>query len=159
MRELESVVLHDIGPGSFAIGDVTVSADLVCHPGLTYGYRLEENGAKLAYLPDHEPALGVPSFPCEADWTSGFDLASGVDLLIHDAQYTEAEYVNRHGWGHSTFEHAAAFASLVGAATLVSFHHDPSHDDATLDAAADQLASGSLPFAFVPGRSGATFTL
>jgi len=157
IRDLEGVALHDIGPGKFDVHDVSVTAALVCHPGLTYGYRLEEPGARLAYLPDHEPALGVEPFPREAEWTSGFDLASGVDLLIHDAQYTSAEYPTRQGWGHSTFAHAAAFASLARTATLVSFHHDPSHDDAMLDTCAAEMASLDHPFAFVPGRAGTTF--
>lgn len=159
MRELESVVLHDIGPGSFEIGDVTVTADLVCHPGLTFGYRLDSSDGSLAYIPDHEPALGVAAFPGPPPWTSGFDLAAGVDLLIHDGQYTADEYATRQGWGHSTFEQAAAFAALVGASTLVSFHHDPSHDDAMLDDVAKAMEARSNPFRFVPGTAGATFSI
>jgi ribonuclease BN (tRNA processing enzyme) len=86
------------------------------------------------YLPDHEPALGLREdcWP-EPEWISGFDLAAHADLLIHDAQYTDEEYVTRIGWGHSTYRHALEFAKKVGAKEFVPFHHDPSHDDATLD--------------------------
>ena len=60
-------------------------------------------GGPLAYLPDHEPALACRRLRrVGPEWCSGFDLAGGVDLLIHDAQYTDAEYDARVGWGHST---------------------------------------------------------
>ncbi len=61
--------LHDVVKiGTFEIGPFTIHAELVCHPGPTVGYRIEENGASLAYLPDHEPALGLADFPGDPDW-------------------------------------------------------------------------------------------
>jgi ribonuclease BN (tRNA processing enzyme) len=159
LRDLANVVLHDLAPGDFTVGPFAVTADFVCHPGLTFGYRVAEDGATLAYLPDHEPALGVPDFPESPMWTSGFDLAEGVDVLIHDAQYTDDEYTHRQGWGHSTFSQVAAFAEMAGVGTLVTFHHDPSHDDATLDAISVRFAARPRPFAFVPGKAGTTVEL
>jgi len=154
LRDLENVYVHDLDPGQITIGSATVTADYVVHPGLTFGYRISANGATLAYLPDHEPALGAPDLLIEPEWLSGFALADGVDVLIHDAQYTDEEYASRRGWGHSTFRHAAAFASLAQVQALVSFHHDPAHDDATLDAIAADMAEWDLDFEFVPGRAG-----
>jgi ribonuclease BN (tRNA processing enzyme) len=61
-------------------------------------------------------------------------LAAGVDLLIHDAQYTADEYRSRVGWGHSSVDHVLAFAELAGVGHLVTFHHDPGHSDDALDA-------------------------
>ncbi len=58
---------------------------------------------------------------------------SGADLLIHDAQYTDEEYEHCVGWRRSTYRHAFEFAAQVGAKELVPFHHDPAHDDETLD--------------------------
>ena len=92
------------------------------------------DGATLAYIPDHEPALGPGGFPARPEWTSGFDLAAGADLLIHDAQYSAAEYADHVGWGHSAMTHTLAFATAAGVKRLVTFHHDPGHDDAALDA-------------------------
>jgi len=127
--------LHDSPRGRFELPGLSVQADRICHPGLTVGYRLEADGASLAYLPDHEPALGVPPgrFPREPEWTSGFALLAGVDLAIHDAQYTDEEYVSRQGWGHCTLSHALALAAAAGVRHLVPFHHDPDHDDDELD--------------------------
>lgn len=86
----------------------------------------------MAYFPDHEPALGSSNFPNEPDWTSGYDLARGVDLLLHDAQYTTEEYAPRVGWGHSSMEDALKFAELAKVKKMLFFHHDPSHADAHL---------------------------
>jgi phosphoribosyl 1,2-cyclic phosphodiesterase len=125
--------IHDLPSGVIDIPGMTIDCDFVCHPGLTVGFRLDDGVSTMAYLPDHEPALGAATFPSAPAWTSGFDLAHQVDLLIHDAQYTDAEYAERIGWGHSTVGHAAVFASHVGARRLAAFHHDPTHDDATIE--------------------------
>ena len=89
------------------LGRVEVSAALVVHPGPTVGYRLTTPDATIAYLPDHEPALGVRGPMEPPPWLSGGGLADQADLLIHDAQYTPDEYVLRVGWGHSTLDDAA----------------------------------------------------
>lgn len=134
LRDLEaSVELHEVPRGSAEIGPFRLSAGLICHPDAAVGYRLVSPEGSLTYLPDHEPALGVRDFPQNADWTSGAALAEGVDVLIHDAQYTDAEYPERVGWGHSSLTQARAFAELTGAKHLVGFHHDPGRVDDDLD--------------------------
>ena len=158
-RDLRSMHLHDVAPGSFVIGPFTISTDLVCHPGPTLGYRIEENGKAMVYLPDHEPALGHREFPADAQWTSGFDLMRGADLLIHDAQYTEDEYAGRVGWGHSTLRQAVDLAVQAEAKTLVTFHHDPEHSDEMLDQQLQEALRDDLPIELVPGRAGAAFEI
>lgn len=146
LRDLNpDVVLHDVPHGPFEIGDVRVVGDAVIHPGPTVGYRMDDGTSVVAYLPDHEPALGAPRFPIEPRWTSGHALAEGADLLIHDAQYTTDEYATRVGWGHSSIEHTWAFAVQAGVERLVTFHHDPSHADADLDALVADLAARDGP--------------
>src|SRR5947209_4902763 len=62
-------------------------------------------------------------------------LAEGADLLIHDAQYTIEDYQQtKHGYGHSTVEMATSAASIAGVGQLILFHHEPTYDDAQLDA-------------------------
>ena len=160
LRDLPSnVVLHEIARREpLRIGEIEVTADPIIHPGPTVGYRLSEGGVTIAYLPDHEPALGSRRFPAGPRWTSGLSLAVGADLAIHDAQYTDAEYLERQGWGHSTLSHAMAFAALAGTRRLVAFHRDPAHDDAELDALIDaQPTEGNVEL--VPGLEGMTFEL
>ena len=132
------LTLHEVICDHFEIGEFTITSDLVCHPGPTLGYRIETAGAALAYLPDHEPGLGVPNFPLSAEWTSGYDLAKNVDLLIHDATYSAEEYPSHAGWGHSSMTQAIEFATLAQARRLALFHHDPAHSDADLDAMKDR---------------------
>ena len=145
LRDLPcQLTLHDVPLGTFEIPGLEITAGLVCHPGPTVGLRIDDGAATLAYLSDHEPALGVRDFPEAPEWTSGYALAAGVDMLVHDAQYTDAEYDEHVGWGHSAVGHAVAFAELVGAHQLVAFHHDPWHDDDTIDAMYAPYAGGDL---------------
>lgn len=161
LRDLTcNLTLHDVTPGEFEIGPFNIAADLVCHPDATLGYRVREGDAVLAYLPDHEPALGVRRFPESSRWTSGFDLVAGAGLVIHDAQYTAEQYSARVGWGHSTLEHALALATMAEIGHLVTFHHDPSNSDEMLDAIATELrVTRRLPFDLTPGIEGASFEL
>ena len=152
--------LHHVVRGRVPIGPFRVTAARVCHPGPTVGYRIETETASLAYLPDHEPALGARRFPLEPEWTSGFELAHKVDLLLHDAQYTREEYPEHVGWGHSTIHDALAFARLTGVKQIVPFHHDPGRDDAGLENAVNEAVTDLRPeFPVTPAAEGASFDL
>jgi phosphoribosyl 1,2-cyclic phosphodiesterase len=153
-------VLHDVPCGEFSIGPFVIDSMLICHPGPTVGYRIAADGAALTYLPDHEPALGVPEFPSSPDWTSGCALAAGADLLIHDAQFSAAEYPTRVGWGHSALPQTLAFASLAQVRHLVLFHHDPDHTDADLDRLTEQAVAAHGPvYPVTIAAEGMAFTL
>ncbi|MFN2626362.1 MAG: MBL fold metallo-hydrolase [Mycobacteriales bacterium] len=129
-----TLVVHDAPLDGAALGDGHLYAAPIAHNGPTVGYRIEAGGRALAYLPDHEPALGVAELrAAEVAWISGHDLASGVDLLLHDAQYSEAEYPDHIGWGHSSIDHVVQFATLADVDQLVLFHHDPGHSDDDLE--------------------------
>lgn len=156
LRDLPNVHPIDVRPGQFTIGSFDITADMVIHPGPTLGYRIEVGTRSLAYLPDHEPALGSDTFPKAPEWTSGHDLCEGVNLLVHDFQYTPEEYPDRQGWGHSSVDHTVAFAAQVGAERLVTFHHDPEHDDDTLDRIHRYSAAQAAGFEIIPGRAGLT---
>ncbi len=126
-------VLHDVPEGEWSIGSARILAVPVAHPGPTVGYWLEEGGRSLAYIPDHEPALGKNLEASEPEWVSGYALAREVDVLLHDAQYAQDEYLERTGWGHSSVDDAVTLALMSKAKNLVMFHHDPAHDDDDLD--------------------------
>jgi ribonuclease BN (tRNA processing enzyme) len=150
LRDIPSRPSFDEVPsGAWRLGSATVFADLIKHPGPAVGYRIEENDRALAYLPDHEPALGTDLHTSTGEWISGFALAEGADVLIHDAQYTEDEYDSRVGWGHSSTEQLATFATRAGARRVVLFHHDPLHTDDQLE---DILARARDLIPGDPGR-------
>jgi phosphoribosyl 1,2-cyclic phosphodiesterase len=143
IRELPArVEFKMVPPGPFRLGSAEIEASLINHRGATLGYRVHDGDAVLAYLPDHEPALGQDLERDPREWISGWSLARDASLLLHDAQYTPEEYVGTRGWGHSTVDDALAFARRAEARRLALFHHDPTHDDARLDeiAAAAEVA-------------------
>jgi hypothetical protein len=125
--------IHDLAAEELDIGGFHVVFEFVCHPNPTVGYRITDGGGIVTYLPDHEPALGTGAITSTPEWTSGYPLAAGADLLIHDAQYDDAEYPSHVGWGHSSISQACDYAALCGAGSVSPFHHDPSHSDADLD--------------------------
>lgn len=133
------VELHDAPAEPWMLGSATVTARPIIHRGPTVGYRIEDGGRSLAYLTDHEPALSVDLAMVPPEWVSGFEVAEGADVLIHDCQYTEEEYPNRAGFGHSSTEHVASFARLAGARKLLLFHHDPNHTDEDLEALCERV--------------------
>lgn len=153
IRELPAqVTFRECTPEAWRVGDAQITAAQVIHRGPTLGFRIEEGDAVLAYIPDHEPGLGQDLDHDPADWISGHALAHDASLLIHDAQYTETEYRMTVGWGHSRIADALSFARRTDAHRVALFHHDPGHDDATLDAIGDEAQSqwrgdGSLQLA------------
>ena len=155
VRDLSNVTFHDVLPGAFEVGSIHIKAELVSHPGATLGYRLTEGSSTLAYIPDHEPMMGQMNLPASSEWVSGFPLAEGADVLIHDAQYDDDEYGSRIGWGHSSMSHLTEFTKVTQPGRLVTFHHDPGHTDAFLDAFHDRLngrLNGSA--SLIPGVAG-----
>jgi CheY-like chemotaxis protein len=136
---------HDLLEGAFDLQGVQVTARYLNHPALTLGYRLKAGNAVVVYATDHEPharpqleassqpAAGPNVLPVHREEQQHIEFLRGADLVIHDAQYTAAEYPQKVGWGHSPMEYSVDVALAAGAKRLALFHHDPSRDDATLD--------------------------
>ena len=161
VRDLSPVLqFHELSFDMFEIGEFCIVSQLVIHPNPTVGYRILHKGKVVSYLPDHEPMLGARTFPRSPEWTSGYTLSKGADLLIHDTQYTPEEYQSRIGFGHSNMVQAFEFAALANVKGFVPFHHDPTHSDDQLDQmisdAMDEVAPG---FDVTPGQEGTIFDL
>ena len=127
------VQFHNASENEWLIDGTRFVSHAIVHPGPTVGYRIEEDGVVLAYLTDHEPALGADLAVDAAEWISGFAIAHRASLLIHDCQYTPGEYAGRVGWGHSSTEHVAILAARAEIERLLLFHHDPMHTDVQLE--------------------------
>ena len=136
---------HDLVEGTFDIDDVKVTTQYLNHTALTLGYRLEADGATVVYCCDHEPfSRGV------ADGRGEFsgldqrhaDFIEGADLLIHDAQYTAAEYPSKLGWGHSSGEFVIRLARHAKAKHVALAHHDPLRSDDAMDRIVEKLKAG-----------------
>jgi phosphoribosyl 1,2-cyclic phosphodiesterase len=126
------VRFHDTADDDFPVGLAKVRSRWVRHVGPTLGFRVDWNGTSIAYLPDHGPGTVVEHaddfVPAEV-----LELCDGVDVLIHDAQHTLAEYEPKRHWGHCTVDYAVLVAREVNARSLVLFHHDPIHGDDEMD--------------------------
>jgi phosphoribosyl 1,2-cyclic phosphodiesterase len=111
---------------------IEVAAIRVRHPGHTYGYRISVGGARVAYIPDNE--LVGSSYAVDGpEWYDELiAFLKGVDVLYHDAMFTDTEYQSRIGWGHSTFAQAVRLAEDAGVRRLYFFHHAPERTDAEL---------------------------
>ncbi len=126
------IAFHDVHDTELMIGSAKVIVRPVPHTGPTNGYRVDWHGASVAYVSDHQSPLDGSMEIAE----SVLELCDGVDLLIHDAQYTAAEWAEKAHWGHCTVDYAVEVARRSGARRLALFHHDPSHDDDMVDALA-----------------------
>lgn len=111
-----------------SVGGYEIRSIPVPHNGAACGYRVEHGGQSVAFISDHQQ----PADPDHVDDAIS-DLCRDVDLLIHDAQYTDDEFAQRKSWGHSTAAYAVRVAATSGARRLALFHHDPFHDDDTID--------------------------
>jgi phosphoribosyl 1,2-cyclic phosphodiesterase len=125
-----SVRFHDTADTEFSIGGFNVMSRLIPHLGPTLGFRVEYQGRSVAYLSDHQQ----PFDGSYAADPGALELVEGVDLLIHDAQYTQPEFNLKATWGHCTIDYAVWLATQARAKRLALFHHDPSRRDDDLDA-------------------------
>jgi phosphoribosyl 1,2-cyclic phosphodiesterase len=135
VRELPCDVSFREAPATeWEIGPAHLRAASVTHRGPTLGYRLTDGDRSVCYIPDHEPGLGASLDELTPEWISGYELAQGASLLIHDCQYSDDEYPDHVGWGHSPLGDALTFAHRVESERVLLFHHDPLHSDDYLDA-------------------------
>ena len=137
------ITFHDVSDTDLTVGDAKVKVRAVPHTGLTNGYRIEQDGVTVTYISDHQ----MPADDHTAIADSVLELCDGADLLIHDAQYTPLEFESKRDWGHCTVDYAVHVAATAGVKRLALFHHDPSHDDDTVDcllAGAHERAAGRI---------------
>jgi phosphoribosyl 1,2-cyclic phosphodiesterase len=129
---------------SVQIGSAKVTPCLLNHPVVDFGYRIECNGKSIFFTGDHEPPYNIyePDDDGYSDYQTFVDEKNesilnamrGVDVLIADCSYTDAEYSGKKGWGHGTFGTSIATAKAVGAKVLYCTHHEPTRTDDALDA-------------------------
>jgi ribonuclease BN (tRNA processing enzyme) len=150
------ITFHELSADTFALGALKVTSRVIPHVGTTLGYRIEADGKSLCYVSDHQAPVDQQSVA-----EAVLELCDGADLLIHDAQYTDAEFLAKPDWGHSTVEYALLVAQRATVRRLCLFHHDPSHSDDDIDRVLERLRP-SAEAAGVPvlaAAEGLTFTL
>jgi phosphoribosyl 1,2-cyclic phosphodiesterase len=125
------------------IGSATVTPYLLNHPVINFGYRIESNGKSVFFTGDHEPPYNIyePGDVGYAEYQVFVDdklraiedAMRGVDVLIADCSYTDAEYPNKKGWGHGTFSSSIQTARKAQVKVLYCTHHEPTRNDDALE--------------------------
>lgn len=125
------------------IGNTNITPTLLNHPVVNLGYRIDCNGKSIFFTGDHEPHYNIyePGEDSYADYqalieeqkASILQAMKGVDILIADSSYTEAEYPSKKGWGHGTFDSCIEMAKSAGAKILYCTHHEPTRSDDDLE--------------------------
>jgi phosphoribosyl 1,2-cyclic phosphodiesterase len=129
--------------------------------GRTFGYRITEpGGSSVAYLSDHGPtALGDGVDGLGVVHPAALELADGVDLLVHDAQYTLEELPARRSWGHCAADYPALLAEKAGARRVLLFHHEPGRTDRQVERLADEVRARHPDVLIDPAVEGAVIDL
>lgn len=102
------------------------------HPGLTYGFKIITPHQTIGYATDNEFMKIEDKLSLQDQKI--IDFFQGTDLLIHEAQFFDEEYLEKQGWGHSSISKALHLVRKINPKKWLVVHHDPNHDDATLDA-------------------------
>jgi phosphoribosyl 1,2-cyclic phosphodiesterase len=134
-----------IADGECEVEGFAVLAREIPHKGgRTFGYRVSDGRASLAYLPDHNPtALGPGADGFGEYHPAALELARDVDLLVHDAQLLPEELVAEGYFGHAVADYPVALAERAGAGSVALFHHRLDRTDEQLDALAARLGASS----------------
>ena len=158
---------HEVVEGGFSVEDVRIATQYLNHPALTVGYRLAADGASMVYASDHEPhdrrAAEGHLEAGESGDAAHLEFLRDADLVIHDAQYTAAEYPAKIGWGHSTIEYAVDVAMAANVRKLALYHHDPTRSDEAVDqlisAARERVARAADHLSVVGAAEGSVIEL
>jgi len=121
-----NIEIEELREFNFALGSTLVSAQRANHPGFCVGYRLFSPDGLICFFPDTEPRPG-------GDDREMIDFIRDADVLILDSQFDRQEYSRHTGWGHGCVEDSVSLALKAGVKRLLLFHHDPNHDDRTID--------------------------
>jgi phosphoribosyl 1,2-cyclic phosphodiesterase len=113
------------------IGSARVTRTRLNHPGGSTGFRVDDaDGSSLVFLTDNELEPPGGRLVTTAELAR---FARGAGLLVHDAQYLDAEIDEKRGWGHSTVPQVLELGRQAEVRRLALYHHDPDRGDDALD--------------------------
>ena len=110
------------------------------HPGKAFGYKIKIDDKIICYFTDNEID---PPYEKSIELDVLTEHCKNVDILIHDAQYIEADMPLKHGWGHSLISQVTKLGESAEVKNLVYYHHDPERSDDDIDAELE-IASKTL---------------
>jgi ribonuclease BN (tRNA processing enzyme) len=121
---------------SLDLGALHIETIALNHPNQGLGFRItEKKGKSFVFLTDNELAM---SYPDGSSYQEFVDFCAGADLLIHDGEYSEAEYALTRSWGHSRYMDAVQLAVDADVSRLGLFHHNQDRTDDAIDALVEE---------------------
>ena len=150
-----------VAPGPLKAEGFTIEARAIPHKGgATLGYRVSDGSSVIAYLPDHCPTAAGPGPEGWGEYhAAALELASGADLLLHDAFLLADEVAAEAFFGHAAIDYAIGLGRRAGARRVVLTHHKPGRTDAALDEVAKSVASGGAQPEVIVAAEGEIFEL
>jgi len=130
--------IHDAD--SIDFDRLSLSFHYTFHPGVTVCFKIKTEDKTILYATDNELLMGyhegissiTKKHPLLEPHIDFIDFISDTNILIHEAQYTQKEYINKVGWGHSSLANASTLLKFCPAKKWIVTHHDPSHTDSIL---------------------------
>ncbi len=130
-----------LGQEPIVVDGIKITWEFSNHPGATVGYKIDLGEVKVAWVPDNEFLKGYTGSPDDitrenelvAPHLKMVEFLTGVDVVFHEAQFTNEEYPKRIGWGHSGLSNACLLICLAKVPRWIITHHDPLHDDHFLE--------------------------
>jgi len=149
------VRFREIDEQAWKIGDIEFETKSMNHPIRVLAYKFRRGGRSGAYTGDNEPYYDVIAEKGDAadppirrriqfidECNQGVaEFLRGLDLLVADSQYTDEEYAQKRGWGHSSVSQVVDLAARAGVKRLALFHHEPTHPDVQMDRIAKRAQS------------------
>lgn len=147
-----SIRFRSIKEETFELDGVHVETIYLNHPGYALGFKMSYANKTIIYISDNEPFhnnfaentshSGNGNEKKLEDLFDNFvenkdqkliNFCKNADILIHDSQFLTDEYQDKVSWGHSPFDYTVELAVNSRVKGIILFHHDPNHDDQTID--------------------------
>ena len=124
------ITYQEACPNTFEIGSMSITPIPLSHPNGGSGYKFTEDGKSFVFLTDNELGYVHPGGCTSEEY---MEFSNGVDLLIHDGEFTPDEYETQIEWGHSTYVDALEMAIEADVKQLGLFHHNQNRFDLEMD--------------------------
>jgi len=138
LKDLKAELSYQRVEWEFRLENFEVTTIPLSHPDGGIGFKFFHQDKVFVFLTDNELSFLHPGGKLFSDYV---DFCQGADLLIHDAEYTEEEYVHTRGWGHSTYVDVGRLALEAGVKRLGLFHHNQVRSDAQMEKMVEDVES------------------
>ena len=130
-----NITFKKLSPKNYFFSDTELKILRTNHPGINFSYSFTFNKRRFIYMTDNEllPKVAKAKSHIAYEREDFIRFIHGADILIHDAQFSDMDYIKKKGWGHSPWREAAKLAAESEVKHFVLFHHDPNHSDGIID--------------------------